>query len=167
MFTLPSIGTRHKATRNSNRWAGRPVSQRIHRKSWAPPDLLEQSSDSDKIMHYSQQDYVIGESSQVMLQRIAHRLNNGPNPAQILPELDTSDLELEMAKLSRQKSAAAELDDGKIWPSAAVELDAGHAVYLNQPANRSQAETPSRTEDTEHASVTVSRPVRKWEGGFF
>ncbi|KAF6221270.1 hypothetical protein HO133_002125 [Letharia lupina] len=180
--------TRQNVTLNSNRWAGRTPIQRIHHKSWIPPDLAEQRSDSDKISHYSKQDYVIGESSQGLLQRIAHRLNNGPSPAQMMPEPDTSDLESEMAELSRQRSAAIGLDAN----SFAVELDAGPAVYLTQQANRPQGETDSSRllegnpmghpsgpsnepqdlqADTEHASPRAAPQVgkadRKWEGGFF
>lgn len=124
-----------------------------------------------------------------MLQKIAHRLNNGPSPAQILPELDTSELELEMAELSRRRSAAAELGGSSF---AYVELDAGPAIYLPQQANRFQSESsgsrlsdeePKRHSsgpfnepqdlqaDTEHASPSTARQVitadRKWEGGFF
>lgn len=197
MFILPPAGTRQNAAINSNRWAGRPPSQRIHRKDWIPPDVSEQRPNSNKILHYSQQDYVIGESSQGALQRIAHRLNNGPSPAQILPESDDSDIESEMAELSRQRSGAAELE---FYPaphelggnSFAVELDAGSATYLTQHASRFQGETISsrlseerrnghssgsfnESQDletnTEQASLSASRQVRtadrKWEGGFF
>ena len=123
-----------------------------------------------------------------MLQRIAHRLNNGPSPAQILPELDTSELESEMAELSRQRSTATELNG----TSFAVELDACPAIFPTRQANGPQGESissrlsgeeaqgytsgPSNEPrdlhgDTEHASPSASRQVetadRKWEGGFF
>lgn len=180
--------TRQNAAMNSHRWAGRTPSQRTHRRKWIPPHLPERGSDSDRIMHYSRQDYVIGESSQGMLQMIAHRLNNGPSAAQVVPELDTSDLESEMAELSRRRSEPAEL----YGDSLPVELDAGPAIYPTQQANRFQSEAVSsrlsgeRTgghlsgpfnephdlqEDTEHASPSAARQVRtggrKWEGGFF
>lgn len=159
----------------------------MHRKDWIAPDLTERGSDSDKILHYSSQDYIIGESSQGMLQRIAHRLNNGPSPAQVQPEPDTSDLESEMAEMSTQ-FLPAELDSN----SFAIELDAGPPSYLNRPANHFQGETMGSTvseetsqgflsgpfnapqglpADTEHASPSGARQVttagRKWEGGFF
>lgn len=76
----------------------------MQRKDWVPPELPEQRSASDRILQYSRQDYVIGESSPCMLQRIAHRFNNGPSLAHTLPELDTSIL---MAQASGQASAAA------------------------------------------------------------
>lgn len=167
---------------NANRWSGRHPSLRAHRKSWSPPDLPEQGSASDKIMNYSRQDYVIGDSSPAMLQSIAHRLNHGPNTAQILPELDTSELESQMAELSRQRSAAAELDANFV----------GFAELDSQQVNSSQGETASSglsqeeprgylsvayrepqdlQANTEHASPSASRQVetsdRKWEGGFF
>lgn len=106
----------------------------------------------------------------------------------MMPEPDTSDLESEMAELSRQRSAAIGLDAN----SFAVELDAGPAVYLTQQANRPQGETDSSRllegnpmghpsgpsnepqdlqADTEHASPRAAPQVgkadRKWEGGFF
>ena len=123
-----------------------------------------------------------------MLQKIAHRLKNGPSPAQTLPEQDTTELESEMAELSRQRSAAAELGSN----SFAVELDAGPATYLTLPVNHSHGETVSSRhrenittgqlsgpchepqdlqEDTEHAPPSAAHQVstgdRKWEGGFF
>lgn len=182
---IAPVGNRKNAARNSNQWAGRPPSQRIHRKNWTPPDLREGRSDSDKILCYSSQDYLIGESSQDMLQRIAHRLNNGLSPPQTLPEQDTTELGSEMAELSRQRSAVAELQND----SFAVELDAGPATYLTLQVNRSHGETVSsrhrenRTtghlsgpfhepqdlpEDTEHAPPSAAHQVstgnRKWEG---
>ena len=55
-----------------------------------------------------------------MLLSIANRLTNGPSPVGALAELDSSELESEMAELSRQKSAI-----GEVWgDSFAVELDA-------------------------------------------
>ena len=188
MFILPHVGIRQNVAINSNRWAGRTPSQLIHRRTWIPPDLLEKHSDSDKILHYSKQGYIIGESSQDQLQKIAHRLNNGPSPDQIMPELDTSELELEMAQLSRQRSTATELP-GNLFP---VELDAGPAIWPNQQANHSQGESSNiglseetlnghssgpfngpqdLQAETEHASPSAARQVRtagrKWEGGFF
>ena len=188
-FILPYVGTRQNVAINSNRWAGRTPSQRIHRNIWTAPDLPEQHSDSDKILRYSKQDYVIGESSQDQLRNIAHRLNHGPSPEQTVPELDTSELESEMAELSRQRSTATELD-GNLF---AVELDAGPNVWPRQQSNHFQGETPTsrRSEETpnghssgtlinepqdlqaetEHASPNAARQVRtagrKWEGGFY
>lgn len=150
------------------------------------PDLSEHRSDSDKILHYAKQDYVIGESSQGMLQRIAQRLNNGPSPAQVLPELDSSDLESQMAELSRQRSAAREFSvnshpvelDGVSHNR--FELDAGPAIYPPQQATRFPDETISSRlsdevpngrssgqfserqdvqADNEHASSSASRQV--------
>ena len=187
-FVLSDVGTRQKVEKNSNRWAGRPPSQRVHRNNWIAPDLPENHSDSDKILRYSKHDYVIGESSQGQLQEIAHRLNHGPSPEQTMPELDTSELESEMAELSRQRSTATELDSNAF----AVELDAGPAVWPNQPANHFQDDIitiglPEETSnghsyvisnepqdlqaETEHTSPSAARQVRtadrKWEGGFF
>lgn len=74
----------------------------------------------DRISHYSSKDYIIGETSQDVLRSIADRLTNGPNPVGALPELDSSELESEMAELSRQKSVT-----GEVWgDSGALELEA-------------------------------------------
>lgn len=187
-FILSYVGTRQKVETNSNRWAGRPPSQRIHRNNWIAPDLPGHHSDSDKISHYSRHDYVIGESSQGQLREIAHRLNNGPSPEQTMPELDTSELESEMAELSRQRSTATELHSNPYG----IELDAGPAVWPNQLENHLQGEiiTSRLSEETsngnssstfnepqdlqaatEHTSPIAARQVRtadrKWEGGFF
>ena len=122
------------------------------------------------------------------MRNIAHRLNHGPSPEQTIPELDTSELESEMAELSRQRSTATELD-GNLF---AVELDAGPGVWPRQLSNHFQGETPTsrRSEETPnghssgefneaqdlqaetaHASPDAARQVRtagrKWEGGFF
>ena len=130
-----------------------------------------------------------------MLQRIAHRLKNGPSPAQILPELDTWELESEMAELPRQRYTAAqghERYELPATPISPVEFDAGPAIPPTQPANRPQGESISSRlseeeaqdytsgpfyelrdvhRDTEHASSSASRQVetagQKWEGGFF
>ena len=81
-FVHSPVGTRHNATINSNRWASRTPSQRRHQKNWVPPELCEQRSVPDKIVQYSKDDYVVGESSPGMLQRIANQFNNSPNAAQ-------------------------------------------------------------------------------------
>ena len=124
-----------------------------------------------------------------MLQKIAHRLNHGPSPAQDLPELDASDLESEMAELSRQRSAAAEL----AAYTSVFELDATPLDTYIRRANGFQGETSSSRDsagegaeghspgaynepqdlqaDAEQASPGASRQVmtadRKWEGNFF
>ena len=102
MFVI--VGLRPKAAINSNRWAGRTVSQNFHRKIWVPPDLLEPRRDSDRISHYSRKDYVIGETSQDVLRSIADRLTNGPNPVEALPELSSTDIEFERAESSSTRS---------------------------------------------------------------
>ena len=114
------VETRPSAAVNSNRWASRTLSQQLSRKNWVPHDLLEQRQDISRISLYSREDYIIGETSQDVLRSIANRLNNGPSPVGALIELDSSNLEPEMAVLSRQKSelsegwgdfGAGELDD--------------------------------------------------------
>ena len=116
----PTAGTRPNAAINSNRWAGRTLSKQLHRKNWIPPDLPEYHHDIHRISHYSRKDYIIGETSQDVLRSIADRLTNGPNPVGALSELDSSELETEMAELSRQKS-----ETGEVWGDfEAVELEA-------------------------------------------
>ena len=116
---------------NSNRWASRPLSQRIHRKDWTPPSLPERRSAADEILHYSMQDYVVGESSQGMLRRIALRLNHGTSSAQTPPELDLLDSE------SRPGSVAVELHADSL-----VELEGSiPSNFPTQQAERARGET--------------------------
>ena len=117
----PTAGTRPNVAINSNRWAGRTLSQQVRRKNWTPPDLPECPHDVDRISHYSRRDYIIGEKSQDVLRSIANRLINGPSPVGALPELDSSELETEMAELSRQKKS----ETNELWGDyEAVELNA-------------------------------------------
>ena len=108
MFMSCPVETRPSAAVNSNRWASRTLSQQSSRKTWVPHDLLEQRQDVSRISLYSREDYIIGETSQDVLRSIANRLNNGPSPVGALVELDSSNLESEMAVLSRQKSERSE-----------------------------------------------------------
>ena len=129
MFVIS--GTRPNAAINSNRWAGRTLSQQFRRKNWVPPDLLEQRHDIDRISHYSRKDYVIGDTSQDMLRSIADRLTNGPSPVGALPELDSSDIESEMAKLSSRRSMNIE-----VWGDRdAVELEATPVAVSELPGS--------------------------------
>ena len=105
----PIIGTRPNAAMSSNRWAGRTLSLQLRRKNWIPPNLPEQPHPIDRISHYSRKDYIIGETSQDVLRSIADRLTNGPNPVGAVPELDSSEIESEMAELSRKKSVTREV----------------------------------------------------------
>ena len=125
------VETRPSAAVNSNRWASRTLGQQSSRKSWVPHDLTEQRQEIRRISLYSRDDYIIGETSQDVLRSIAYRLNNGPSPVGALIELDSSNLESEMAVLSREKSersdgwrdfGARELDDDAT-PIARVPLD--------------------------------------------
>ena len=136
-FIHPSVGTRHNATINSNRWASRTPSQRRHQKNWVPPPLSKQSSLPDKITQYSNEDYIIGESSKGLLKRIAHRFNNGPSQMQMVPELETTEFEPRMAQrlvspVELANNTIGELDGHAFHP----ELDADNDDHLTQLANR-------------------------------
>ena len=134
------VGIRPNAAINSNRWAGRTLSQQIRRRNWVPPDLLEQRHDIDRISHYSRKDYVIGETSQDMLRSIADRLTNGPSPVGPVPELDSSVIESERAELSSRRSTNIE-----VWGDLdAVELEAAPMVEVpssHGPTDWSMGET--------------------------
>ena len=134
------VGIRPNAAINSNRWAGRTLSQQFRRKNWVPPDLLEQRHDIDRISHYSRKDYVIGETSQDVLRSIADRLTNGPSPVGAVPELDSSGIESGMAELSSRRSMSIEvwgdLDAVELEATPIVELPASHG-----PTNWSMGET--------------------------
>lgn len=94
----------------------------MHRKNWTPPDLPEQRSVPDRILQYAARDYVLGQSSQDMLQSIAFRLNSGHNPME-MGELDRSELEAEVTEESRQRSAPAELDSHPVYEIGAYNHD--------------------------------------------
>ena len=184
MFIFPHVGTRHIATISSNRWASRTPSQRIHRKNWILPDLTEQCFATDKILHYSNHDYVIGESSHDMLQEIAHRLNNGPVPAANLPQLDTEPhtaiLQPRMIETGDGQrfelegySNPAELEAR--YPTT-VTNDLGSSIWELEGRPRSSLsvqvdELNDLQADSEHASPSAARQARKadkeLEGGFF
>ena len=89
-------------------------------------------------MQYSSEDYIIGESSKGLLQRIAHRFNNGPNPVQMVPELETTEFKPQIAhplrapvELANNTIAIAELDSNSF-----KELDAGNDNHLTELAHR-------------------------------
>lgn len=134
------VGIRPNAAINSNRWAGRTLSQQFRRKIWVPPDLLKQRHDIDRISHYSRKDYVIGETSQDVLRSIADRLTNGPSPVGAVPELDSFGIESETAELSSTRSMSIE-----VWGDLdAVELEATPIVEISSshgPTDRSMGET--------------------------
>ena len=69
----------------------------------------------------------MGETSQDVLRSIADRLTNGPSPVGAVPELESSDIEFEVAKLSSRRSMNIEVR-GDI---NAVELEATHIVELD------------------------------------
>lgn len=140
------VGTRPNAAISSNRWAGRTLSQQLRRKNWIPPNLPEQRH---RISHFSSKDYIIGETSQDVLLSIANRLTNGPNPVGDLPELDSSELESEMAELSRQKSVT-----GEVWgDSGALELEATPIAPV-PPAERMNWPLPGETRDGRFSELT-------------
>ena len=86
----PNAGTRPNAAINSNRWAGRTLSQQLRREQWVPPDLPERQEVIDRLSLYSRDDYIIGETSQDALRSTANRLINGPSPEGPL-ELEASE----------------------------------------------------------------------------
>ena len=151
------VGIRPNAAINSNRWAGRTLSQQFRRKNWVPPDLLGQRHDIDRISHYSRKDYVIGETSQDVLRSIADRLTNGPSPVGVVPELHSSDIESEMAELSSRRSMNIE-----VWGDLdAVELEATPIVevpFSDGPPNRSMGE--SSVSELSGSSPTLCRSGR-------
>ena len=158
----------------------------MHRKNWTPPDLPEQRSVPDRILQYAARDYVLGQSSQDMLQSIAFRLNSGHNWMG-MEGLDRSELEAEVTEESRQRSAPAELDSHPVCEIGAYnddrlpvyEIGAYNDDRLPQWAKRS----PFRAETSGHSSNPVNeaqdldalpsaarrvrRADRSGEGGFF
>ena len=111
----------------------------------------------DRISHYSSKDYTIGETSQDVLLSIANRLTNGPNPVGVLPELDSSELESEMAELSRQKSVT-----GEVWgDSGALELEATPIAQV--PPDERMNWPLGETRDSRFSEVT---PTSQRSGPF-
>ena len=90
---------------NLNRWAGRTPSQQLRRKDWRAPDLANEPRPA-KIATYSSREYVIGDSTQNKLKRMATRLINGPSPQ---PATAIDEVERE-AEDMRQRISAAEMD---------------------------------------------------------
>lgn len=145
----------------------------MHRKDWTPPDLPEQRSVPDRILQYAARDYVLGQSSQDMLQSIAFRLNSGHNPIEI-GGLDRWELEAEVTEESRQRSAPVELDSHPVCEIGAYKDD-----RLPQWAKRSPfgAETSGHSSSPVNeaqdldalpsAARRVGRADRSGEGGFF
>ena len=122
--------------------------------------MPEQRHDIDRISHYSKNDYIIGETSQDVLQSIADRLINGPTPVGTLPELDSSELESEMAELSRQKSANAE-----VWGDfGAAELETTPIARflpgerMNWPLGEASGSRLSGVTPTSHRSGPFREP---------
>lgn len=167
----------------------------MHPKVWTPPDLPEQRSVPDRILQYAARDYVLGQSSQDMLQSIAFRLNSGHNSMEVplgldrsdiafrpnsghnsmeMGGLDRSELEAEVTEESRQRSAPVELDSHPVCEIGAYKDD-----RLSQWAKRSPfgAETSGHSSSPVNeaqdldalpsATRRVERADRSGEGGFF
>ena len=98
-------GVRQQTEVNLNRWAGRTPSQQLRRKGWRAPDLANEPRPA-KIATYSSREYVIGDSTQNKLRRMATRLINGPSPQ---PATAIDEVERE-AEDMRQRISAAEMD---------------------------------------------------------
>ena len=152
-----NVGNRPNAAINSNRWAGRTLSQQFRRKNWVPPDLLEQRHDIDRISHYSRKDYVIGETSQDVLRSIADRLTNGPSPVGVVPELYSSDIESEMAELSSRRSMNGDLDAVELEATPIVEVPFSNGP-TNWPMGESSVSELSGSRLTSYRSGRFSRP---------
>jgi hypothetical protein len=71
------LETRQNLNKNSSRWASRTPSQQIRRKRWVPPDSTQ---NSDRISHYSDSNYVLGNSSKAALGRFAKLFKLGSDP---------------------------------------------------------------------------------------
>lgn len=118
----------------------------------------------DRISHYSRKDYIIGETSQDVLRSIADRLTNGPNPVGALPELDSSELESEMAELSRQKSVT-----GEVWGDFELEATPIAQVppdeRINWPLGETGGGILSELTPTSHRSGPYSELGDSQAGG--
>ena len=134
---FPFTETRQHLVVNSSRWAGRTPSQQLRRKLWAPPDLTQVPLPSDTISRYSDQNFVIGDSSPNRLKRIAHRLLNGPSPAPAPEESPGHVTPKDSAENIRQKFAQAELPDNQVGPifelSGCVPTSEFDGVSVNEP----------------------------------
>ena len=166
-----TVGTRPNAAINSNRWAGRTLSQQLHRKNWVPTELPEKRQDIRRISHYSRKDYTFGETSQDVLRGIANRLTNGPSPVGALPEPDLSELESEMAELSRRKSetsegwrdfGADESDDGPT-PIAKNPPDE-RTIWSLDETPHTDMENQHRQEFTQELSVDIEHERFEMQG---
>ena len=112
---------------NSNRWAaGRTPSQQLRHRQWKAPDLTKEPQPS-KLARYSSKDYVIGESTQKKLQRIAQRLINGPSP-----DLATSNQVDQEAEDLRNRLSQAQADTEA--HQQRFELDGGAMMWCSPPA---------------------------------
>ena len=124
---------RQSSAVTSNRWAGRSPSQQKRPQKWDSPDMPQQRQYYDRIAHYSKPDYLIGDSTQVMLRRIANRLINGPSP---MPELASSGPELDMAGMVGLRS--------ELWVNLGpFELDATSTAVVHS-GNHDRADSASR-----------------------
>ncbi len=115
------LGTRPKVATNSARWSGRTLSQQLRRRKWTPPDLGHRPDPSDTLDHYSDKEFVIGNSSTDLLRRIAHRFRNGPSPVQAASNFESPESirQEDSPEDMRQRFARAELDA----PSVIFELE--------------------------------------------
>lgn len=74
------LETRQILNKNSSRWASRTPSQQIRRKRWVPPDLTQNPQRLGVISHYSDSNYVLGNSSPAALGRFAKHFKSGSDP---------------------------------------------------------------------------------------
>ena len=132
---FPRAETRQDLVVHSSRWSGRSPSQQLRRKVWTPPEPDQEPLPSNTISHYSDQNYVIGDTSNNRLKRMAHRLVHGPSPApQGQVKIKDS------AENIRQRFAHAEFGPAEL-PDTSV-----HAIFElpdHVPASKSNYRPPA------------------------
>jgi len=127
---VSSLGTRQDTRHQSidstsRRWAGRTASRRLRQQQWTPPDLGRRPQRSPST--YSDEGYVLGDSTPSALKQIAGLFRNGTNQRKPVKERPT---EYMPYRASIIPSEPSELDSvnvlemsGSITYQEPVELD--------------------------------------------
>ncbi len=133
-FLLTSLGNRqdirHDST--SRRWAGRTASRRLRQQQWTPPDLGRRPQRS--LSTYSDEGYVLGDSTPSALKQIAGLFRNGTIQRKHVKEKPTEYLTHSPSIIPSEASELDSMDVLEILDTTAylppVELDAEPSTAL-------------------------------------
>lgn len=118
MILASFLETRQSLNSNSMRWSGRRGTQQQLQREWVPPDITHRTRPLSVMSHYSDPNYVIGNSTAKGLERIARLFKFGDDG-----DLIRSDSLTELPADGRTTSRGSPVLCAKFQPSMAELAD--------------------------------------------